>query len=166
MPEPKPENDARWCDPHGEQHDDLICLRQLAEAASAGGRWTADLDSCDCGDGYGCSHGSWVHAVHVEKAHNQGSRREICDPTNSLDCYAHDRSELSDFSWDEAHYVVAAQPSAVLALLDRIAAATAACEAVIAADDMTQWGTHEGRWAAQRILEALISSPGTTTGGA
>ncbi len=24
-------------------------------------------DSCDCGDGYGCSHGSWIYEVWVEK---------------------------------------------------------------------------------------------------
>lgn len=27
------------------------------------GPWYADDDSCDCGDGYGCSHGSWVHRI-------------------------------------------------------------------------------------------------------
>lgn len=112
---------ARYCQPHGEKHDDLTCLRLLAEAALPGGRWSADLDSCDCGDGYGCSHGSWVHAVHVENTHSQSARQETCDPAATLDAYAHDRSEMSDFSWDEAHYIVAAQPSAVLGLLDRLA---------------------------------------------
>ena len=114
---------ALYCQPHGEKHDDLTCLRQLAEAALTGGRWSADLDSCDCD--MGCSHGSWVHAVHVEKTHNQGATRAACDPTDSLDVYRHDRSEMGDFSWDEAHYIVAAQPSVVLALLDRLAAAEA-----------------------------------------
>ena len=25
----------------------------------------ADWDSCDCGDGYGCSHGSWIYQLRV-----------------------------------------------------------------------------------------------------
>lgn len=116
---------ALYCQPHGEMHDDLTCLRQLAEASAGGGRWSASTDSCDCGGDYPCSHGSWVCAVRVEKTHSQGSSRKVCDPENSLDSYAHDRSEMSEFSWDEAHYIVAAQPSVVLALLDRLAEAEA-----------------------------------------
>lgn len=44
-------------------------LRQAAETlrkrvdAATPGPWTLIWDSCDCADGYGCSHGSWVHAI-------------------------------------------------------------------------------------------------------
>lgn len=57
------------------QHDELVgeCLRcesggdivvemELAMAKAMRGPWQVDYDSCDCGDGYGCSHGSWPHA--------------------------------------------------------------------------------------------------------
>ena len=114
-----------YCEPHGEQHGDLECLRVLAEAASSGGQWSASLDSCGCGPA--CRHGSWVHGVHIEKTHSQGFRFTPCDPDDSLDAYAHLRTEMSEFSWDEAHYIVAAQPSVVLDLLDRLAAIEAVC---------------------------------------
>jgi YD repeat-containing protein len=110
---------ALYCEPHGEKHDEMACLRMLAEAATTGGQWVALTESCDCGDGYGCSHGTWVYAVHMDETHHDG---KPCDPENSLDSYRHARSEISEFTWDEAHYLVAAQPSVVLALLDRIEA--------------------------------------------
>ena len=144
---------ALYCQPHGEKHDATACLRLLAEESLAGGRWSASTDSCDCGDGYGCSHGSWVCAVHMERTHNDG---KPCDPENSLDSYRHERSELSEFTWDEAHYVVAAQPSVVLALLDRIAAV----------EELADGYGHAGQIdVANAITEALSTPPGQQAGG-
>ena len=37
-------------------------LRERANAATPA-PWSLVWDSCDCGDGYGCNHGSWVHAI-------------------------------------------------------------------------------------------------------
>jgi len=27
------------------------------------GPWRPEYDSCDCGDGYGCPHGQWIHGI-------------------------------------------------------------------------------------------------------
>lgn len=125
-----PETEADWmaflaglCQPHGEEHDALTCLRLLAEASLEGGRWSPTIDSCDCGDGYGCPHGSWVASIHFEKTH--GSNDRPCNPDDTLDSYRHERSDISEFTWDEAHFIVAAQPSVVLGLIKRLQAAEA-----------------------------------------
>lgn len=44
-------------------------LRERATTAQEGplaGEWGPSWESCDCGDGYGCSHGAWVDGVWFE----------------------------------------------------------------------------------------------------
>lgn len=52
--------------PCGDGIDHLAVQTIRAEhAAVTPGPWLPVMENCDCNDGYGCSHGSWVHAVHL-----------------------------------------------------------------------------------------------------
>jgi len=47
------------CPDHG---DSLVAIRERV-AAAIPGPWIPDYDFCDCGDGYGCAHAPWMHAM-------------------------------------------------------------------------------------------------------
>jgi hypothetical protein len=44
---------------------------EAREKAATPGPYLTEWDSCDCGDGYGCSHGSWVQALRLPIAHTE-----------------------------------------------------------------------------------------------
>jgi len=47
----------------GESYDDYVAAYNKKEAAVLFNNTYVDYDSCDCGDGYGCSHGSWPFRI-------------------------------------------------------------------------------------------------------
>lgn len=78
-----------------------------------------DWDSCDCGDGYGCSHGSWVYEINInnqDKSHTleiddsgiiaYNEKRQSMIPCNDVSIYDFYRMceivgiklELSDYA--------------------------------------------------------------------
>ena len=113
---------------------------QIETAAPAGKRWYLDYESCDCGDGYGCQHGSWPHAIHgpanVQMLNSDGLLRES---------YGHTINEIAELS-DEAAQLMADAPQTIrelLAEVDRQRARAALFERAARRAPVTaQHGTH------------------------
>ena len=55
-------------------------LTQLHEQATPG-PLSVETDSCDCGEGYGCNHGQWCHAIHGQSidSYYKGRWTELCE---------------------------------------------------------------------------------------
>lgn len=76
-------------------------IREREQAAS-GGPWRIIWDSCDCGDGYGCSHGSWPHAIRTGRASTDRAAGEPRD-------YDYEHSEVADLGEADVKFIAAAR---------------------------------------------------------
>ncbi len=102
----------------GDERGAVERLRALVEKAVPG-PWVTEYDSCDCGDGYGCSHGSWVHALRLPVPHTELSGNEV------LDSYKYGYSEMSEFPPDTVEFIAACRDDVplLLASVERLTAA-------------------------------------------
>lgn len=76
-------------------------LSEVGDRADAAtpGPWRLEYDSCDCGDGYGCSHGSWPYAFHLPEPHTERS------PGEEHPNYDFAYTEVSEFSDATAEFI-------------------------------------------------------------
>lgn len=82
------------------------------------GPWRLDRESCDCGDGYGCSHGEYVTGVVTPAPTEIAADR--CKRTGEQPRdYDFHRSEIGDFTEADWELMVAAR-EAVPALLAEV----------------------------------------------
>jgi hypothetical protein len=58
-----PGNDVGTPPPASASDSDRLAEIKARADAAIPGPWGIDYDTCDCGDGYPCSHGTFVHAV-------------------------------------------------------------------------------------------------------
>lgn len=86
----------------------LSGIRAIEQAATPG-PWRLEWDSCDCGDGYGCSHGSWPHAIHTPRAHTERPDGDEWDHDFS-------HTEISDLGDADAEFIIAARTAFPLLL--------------------------------------------------
>jgi hypothetical protein len=89
---------------------ELVEISERATKATIG-PWEPIWESCDCGGDYPCSHGSYIHALHLPEA------RENYRPDHS---YAYDYSEVCEFTTETMQFIAAARTD-VPALLSHIA---------------------------------------------
>ena len=80
----------------------LAEVKKRASAATPG-PWRLEYDSCDCGDGYGCSHGSWPHALHLPEPHTERK------PGEDHPDYHFAYTEVSEFSNATAEFITHAR---------------------------------------------------------
>lgn len=73
------------------------------EQAATPGPWRIIWDSCDCGDGYGCPHGTWPHAIKTSRASIER------DPDSELRDYDFEHSEVADLGSADVEFIVAAR---------------------------------------------------------
>lgn len=77
-------------------------LTQLERSATKG-PWRTVWDSCDCGDGYGCSHGSWPHAIRTGRPNvDRGPGSEPRD-------HDYEHSGVADLGSADVEFIVAAR---------------------------------------------------------
>ena len=79
----------------------LAGWRETTEAATPE-PWDLEWDSCDCGDIYGCSHGSWPHAIRNSRAHIERADGE-------QRAYDYDHTEVSELGAADAEFIVTAR---------------------------------------------------------
>ena len=86
-------------------------LRERAEKATPA-PWSLVWDSCDCGDGYGCNHGSWVHAIRFPVPVQEPMRKggEVLDH--------HYEGGTDELPPETVEYMVTVHPGVGLALAD------------------------------------------------
>ena len=98
----------------------LAGIRAIEQAATPG-PWHLEWDSCDCGDGYGCSHGSWPHAIRNSRADTEprqdGKQRD----------WDYKHTEISELGGADAEFIVTARTVMPL-LLAAVDALTGALE--------------------------------------
>src|SRR4051812_14200207 len=101
---------------------DLDQIRARAQAAT-GGPWELVTDSCDCGDGYGCPHGTFPYALRLPEHTVRDGDRD-CEPGDPRDSYRHSASEISDLTMATAEFIAHARTDvpSLLAEIDRIRA--------------------------------------------
>jgi hypothetical protein len=102
---------------------DLAAIRERIAKVTPG-PWHLLTDSCDCGNGYGCSHGEFPYAI-VLPQHTVSNSDQACDPNDPQDDYWHTASEISDLTMETAEFVAHARQDIadLLAEIDRIRAA-------------------------------------------
>ena len=79
----------------------LAAIRRRADAAIPL-PWSLERESCDCGGGYGCSHGSWPYCLRLpvpKTEHEDGKTRD----------YDFSFTEIGDFPMETAEFMVAAR---------------------------------------------------------
>lgn len=81
------------------EHGSSFAAIKARAAAAIPGPWMPDYDSCDCGDGYGCGHGGWVHAIEVPEPLRQPARGQ--EPSS----YDYRASEISDFPMSTGRFL-------------------------------------------------------------
>jgi hypothetical protein len=87
----------------------ILAQWREAEQKATPGPWHLEWDSCDCGDGYGCSHGSWPHAIHNSRAHTER-------PDGVQHDYDFAHSDIAELSGDDAEFIIAARTAMPLLL--------------------------------------------------
>jgi hypothetical protein len=93
----------------------LAEIREREQAATEG-PWRIIWDSCDCGDGYGCSHGSWPHAIQTSRANIDRG------PGNTPRDYDYEHSEVADLGDADVEFMTHAREDVprLLAALDAV----------------------------------------------
>ena len=87
---------------------------QLEAAAPDGQTWSVGYDSCDCGDGWGCQHGSWPHAIYGP------TNVQMLDRSEEIrEGYGHTVGEIAELS-DEAAELMASAPQTIRELLAEV----------------------------------------------
>jgi hypothetical protein len=90
----------------------LTELREKAEKATRG-EWRLELDSCDCGGEFGCSHEDWPHQI-VAPA------RQVAYMPGNPESKTHAAviaCDLQDATMADAEFIAACSPDVILALL-------------------------------------------------
>lgn len=73
------------------------------ERAATPGPWTIETDSCDCGDGYGCPHGTFPYAIVTSRPHTE---RNPGEPPRDYD-FRH--SEICELPLEDVEFITAAR---------------------------------------------------------
>ena len=92
-------------------HQQLDELARLLKEATPG-PWELQEDSCDCGGGYPCSHGSFPYSVYTpeHQAWGLGDKEgDVCSNGGPGDYYHHTRSEISQFSMVDVQLICLAR---------------------------------------------------------
>jgi hypothetical protein len=105
---------------------ELEAIRER-EKATPPGPWGLITDSCDCGDGYGCPHGSWPHGFRLTVPRQVEVRGKII-PTED---WHYEYTEFADLPMEAAEFMAAAREDVphLLGIVDRLLALAAEWEA-------------------------------------
>ncbi|MGD9991105.1 hypothetical protein [Pseudonocardia sp.] len=129
------------CPDHG---GSITAIRaRLAETIP--GPWTVDIDTCDCGDGYGCNHAPWVHAIYTPVVLTQPPAGQ--EPRD----YHRKASEFSELPLGTARFMAHAR--------DDIPTLLAEYDALRVEVERARDREQAVRAAARELLDALTSEP-------
>jgi hypothetical protein len=136
----------------GDQVAAYLAMARKHEQAASPGPWRVIWDSCDCGDGYGCSHGNFPHAIATSRP--SIDRGPGVPPRD----YDFEHSEVPDLGSEDAEFIVAARES-LPRLLSAVQAVVALCR-----DTDGNWLPPQGELPVGEfqaaVTEALTTAPG------
>lgn len=95
-----PKGDERyWFFEHALNKDAMLERVKARHGVATKGPWYASMESCDCGNGYGCAHGSYLQAL-------QGPVN-VCNVDGMVgsEYYSHTVSELSELNAGDAELI-------------------------------------------------------------
>jgi hypothetical protein len=107
-------------------------------------------DSCDCGDMYGCSHGTFPYALRLS-THTVAAAGKACDPTDSFDSHRHNASEISELTMATAEFFTHAREDVLAMEAEVTRLRSALAEAM--------------RGAAEDYRQCIVSARATSDGG-
>lgn len=105
--------ERQWFFQHATDREATLERIQRRHAAISKGPWSISYESCDCGDGYGCSHGRWPYALQGPKNLQYSNDERWKDHHNSV-------TEVSELTEEDAHFLANA-PTDIDFLLEEVA---------------------------------------------